>query len=121
MSMNVSLRSPPVQLSKKQQELRLLMSQAGAAGAGDDDHYDEADQGSRLSKEEERERKAAVQARIRKEQAEGPPPDMSKRAVSGEKQRERGQWRSGRPLPFLAPAHFFIFSLRFFSVLTADL
>lgn len=102
--MNVSLRSPPVQLSKKQQELRALMSQAGAGSgaAADDDQYDEADQGSRLSKEEERERKAAVQARIRKEQAEGPPPDMSKRAVRGRKQ----GGTVGRALPFLPPAHF---------------
>lgn len=105
--MNVSLRSPPVQLSKKQQELRALMSQAGAGSgaAADDDQYDEADQGSRLSKEEERERKAAVQARIRKEQAEGPPPDMSKRAVRGKKQGGTvgGRCRFFGPLIFLLP------------------
>lgn len=50
----------------------------------DDGYYeDDADEGSHVSKEEERERKKAVQARIRKEQAEGPPPDMSKRSVNG--------------------------------------
>ena len=45
-------------------------------------YEDDADEGNRLSKEEERERKKIVQARIRKEQAEGPAPDMAKRAVS---------------------------------------
>jgi len=50
-----------------------------------DDYYDDADAGGggggQLSKEEERERKKALQARIRKEQADGPPPDMAKRAL----------------------------------------
>lgn len=51
--------------------------------SGKDDTYeDDADEGNHITKEEERERKKAVQARIRKEQAEGPPPDMSKRSVS---------------------------------------
>ena len=47
-----------------------------------ENYEDDADEGSSITKEEERERKKAVQARIRKEQAEGPPPDMSKRSVS---------------------------------------
>jgi hypothetical protein len=47
-----------------------------------DNYEDDADEGNHITKEEERERKKAVQARIRKEQAEGPPPDMSKRSVS---------------------------------------
>jgi hypothetical protein len=48
---------------------------------GQDSYEDDTDEGNQISKEEERERKKAVQARIRKEQAEGPPPDLAKRSL----------------------------------------
>ena len=92
---SVSLRSPPATLSKEQQRLKAQMAasaslqSASASGGGNGDgDYDDADAGNSLSKEEEQERKAAIQARIRKEQAEGPPPDMGKRAVSQPRKRE---------------------------------
>lgn len=44
--------------------------------------YDSSDdEGGHVSKEEERARKRSMQARIRKEQADGPPPDQAKRAL----------------------------------------
>ena len=73
----ISLRSPPAQLSKEQ----LKMKAAQLAAATAESYEDDADEGNHLTKEEERERKKMMQAKIRKEQAEGPPPDMSKRAV----------------------------------------
>jgi hypothetical protein len=73
-----SLRSPGPNLGASAN----LGSPAGGSG-GDDFYFDDADAGggAQLSKEEERERKKALQLRIRKEQADGPPPDMAKRAL----------------------------------------
>lgn len=56
--------------------------------AADSYYEDDVEDSNPISKEEERDRKKALQARIRKEQAEGPPPDMAKRSVR--RNRHRG-------------------------------